>query len=222
MNRKMAPHNIANSSNEALRLKLPRLLAPYGVDVSDELAALIVRYVSILTYWNKKVNLTSVRDEEAVVQRHFGESFFAARVVGGDLRGRLADVGTGAGFPGLALKLLRPELHVLLVESNTKKVAFLAEVQRHLGLAGVEILRKQLKDVWIPAGTLDFVTARAVGRFDELLAWAHGALNGDGRLLLWLGAADASHITANTAWNWEAPVPIPLSQRRCILAGLPQ
>jgi len=218
----MTAHNIANSSSEALRLKLPRLLAPYAVDVSDELAVQIVRYVSILTYWNKKVNLTSVRNEEAIVQRHFGESFFAMRVVGGDLRGRLADVGTGAGFPGLALKLLRPDLHVLLIESNNKKAAFLAEVQREVGLGSVEILRKRLKDVEIHAGSLDFVTARAVGRFDELLAWAHGVLNGEGRLLLWLGAADASHITAYPAWSWEAPVQIPLSQRRCILAGHPQ
>ena len=215
----MTQHNIANSSREALRLKLPRLLAPYGVDVSDELAGQIVRYVSVLSYWNKKINLTSLRDAESIVQRHFGESFFAARVVGVDLCGRLADVGTGAGFPGLALKILRPGLQVILIESNAKKAAFLSEVQRELGLKGVEILRKRLKDVDISADSLDIVTARAVGHFEELLAWARRAIKADGRLLLWLGAADATDLGALPGWKWDSPVLIPLSRQRYILVG---
>ena len=135
------------------------------------------------------------------------------------LKGRLADVGSGAGFPGLALKIIRPELHVTLIEANAKKSAFLAEVVRDLGLIGVDVLRARYED--LPPGAIqaDFIAARAVGRLPQLLEWASGSLSPAGQVVLWLGAQDAENILRVREWNWTGPVPIPRSRRRMLLAG---
>src|SRR3989441_8532941 len=85
------------------------------------------------------------------------------------LKGRLADVGSGAGFPGLALKIIRPELHVTLIEANAKKSAFLAEVVRDLGLNEVDVVRARYEDLPLGAIQADFIAARAVGDLQQLL-----------------------------------------------------
>jgi 16S rRNA (guanine527-N7)-methyltransferase len=143
---------------------------------------------------------------------------FAAHVVP-MWHGRLADVGSGAGFPGLALKLLCPDLDVLLIEPNTKKAAFLAEVKRMLGLGGVEIVRTRLEDLPVGTRLADFVSARALGSHERLLRWSRDALAVGGRIVLWLGAKDAELVSATTGWSWRAQVPIPNSRRRVLLIG---
>src|SRR5207244_13631657 len=113
---------------------------PCQVGGSDAQIEGIRKYMDLLLLWNHKVSLTSIVDPGEILARHFGESMFAAAKFS-ILKGRLADVGSGAGFPGLALKIIRPELHVTLIEANAKKSAFLAEVVRDLGLIGVDVLR---------------------------------------------------------------------------------
>jgi len=80
-----------------------------------------------LLRWNEKLNLTAIRDPLEILYRHFCESMFAAGAIPVD-KGRLADIGSGPGFPGIPLKIARPELELCLVESNIKKGTFLAEV----------------------------------------------------------------------------------------------
>lgn len=193
-------------------------LEAYEVTVSDAQIEAIRRYIEILLVWNQKVNLTSIVDPAEIVERHFGESMFAATKLSVD-KGRLADVGSGAGFPGLALRIIRPELHVTLIEANAKKAAFLAEVLRHLNLNGVEVLRTRFEDVRPEESQADFVTARAVGNLHQLLEWGNGFLAPGGRVVLWLGAQDAERISRVTEWNWTVPIPIPKSHRRILLIG---
>ena len=90
--------------------------------------------------WNARVNLTAIRDPEEMVQRHFGESFFAAKDA--LAQGRIAsviDVGSGAGFPGVPFAMLAPEVQVTLIESNQKKVTFLRELVFSLDLKNVKV-----------------------------------------------------------------------------------
>src|SRR5260370_9507195 len=87
--------------------------------------------------------------------------------------GRLVDVGSGGGFPGLALKIARPELHVFLIESNVKKATFLAEVVRELGLTDTRVLVSRYEELGEEIAPLDFVCSRALGEFDRFLGWAH-------------------------------------------------
>lgn len=195
-------------------------LAPFGIKLSDNQLASISRYAALLLRWNQSISLTTVEDPEEIIARHFGESIFAASLLPLD-SGRLADVGTGAGFPGLALKIARPELLVTLIESNRKKCAFLAEVQRELHLTGVEIKRIRYEDSDIEPRSIDFLCARALGNYGSLLRWAKGVLSPAGRVALWVGLEDSVLISKTPGWSWDLPVSIPGSARRAILVGRP-
>lgn len=195
-----------------------QVLARAGVTVAPALAASIARYVGLLLKWNQRVNLTSITDPQEILERHFAESMLAARAVPIE-NGRLADVGTGAGFPGLALRLLLPDLQVTLIEPSLKKTVFLAEVCRKLGLTGVEILRRRIEEVDPALLELDFVTCRAAGDYETLLLWSARAIRPGGKVVLWLGAEDASNISSSPLFEWSPQIPLPGSRERVLLVG---
>src|SRR6267143_2387748 len=116
-----------------------RALAEFKLPAYDDQVLQIQQYIKILLSWNEKINLTAIRDPLEILNRHFCESMYPASTVPVE-DGRIADVGSGAGFPGLPLKIIRPDLDVILVESNIKKATFLAEVIRDLGLGGARAL----------------------------------------------------------------------------------
>src|SRR5262245_54526237 len=93
------------------REEIRQILAPFGVQLADVQLAAISRYAALLLRWNQAMSLTTVEDPAEIIARHFGESIFAAGALGMD-SGQLADAGTGAGFPGMALKVARPQLAV--------------------------------------------------------------------------------------------------------------
>jgi 16S rRNA (guanine527-N7)-methyltransferase len=193
-------------------------LTPYGVTATDVLCDQIRTYIDLLLRWNQKTSLTTVTDLAEILRFHFGESLFAAGTV--PIRhGRLADVGSGAGFPAVPIRMVSENLEVILVESNQKKATFLAEVLRELDLNNVEIRRSRMDDVHLAEHKVDFVTARAIGIDDDFLKWSHSTLKSGGSVVLWLGAADASSISKNAAWKWSDLIHIPRSDRRVILCG---
>lgn len=200
--------------NPAIR----KVLAPFGVDASDTLCDNIRAYSELLLRWNQKIALTTVTDPVEVVRFHFGESLFATSLLA-PLGGRLADLGSGAGFPGLALKLKIPALQVTLIESNLKKSAFLSEVVRALSLEGVEVYRGRFEDFAGGRDPFDFVTARALGSHNFILNWAAEKLTPDGRIALWLGGEDASTISISKRWLWRPAQLLPESKNRYIVIG---
>ena len=186
------------------------------MDICDRVQS----YMDLLSIWGKKIALTTISNEEDVVRFHFGESIFALSLES-FANGRLADVGSGAGFPGLAIKLLRPSLSVALLEPNKKKCAFLNEVARKLQLSEVDVLPVRLEASKIPPNELEFVTSRALGRISDLLSWSRTTISHDGRVILWLGAEDAEKTTQIPGWHWvQAPMPGTIKRR--ILSGSPQ
>ncbi|MBI3661967.1 MAG: 16S rRNA (guanine(527)-N(7))-methyltransferase RsmG [Acidobacteria bacterium] len=218
----LANHNYKTIANRQ-SLPLPdafiaQALAPFGIQPSPALAAAIRLYTQLLLRWNQKISLTSITDPKEILQRHFGESMFAAHVVP-IARGRLFDVGSGAGFPGLALKLISPDLDVTLIEPNSKKSAFLAEIVRTLTLSSVKILSKRIEELRDLEAAADFITCRAVRPDKQLLAWSRATLKEHGRIVLWLGYEDASSLRAARDWSWQQPVPIPLSSNRVLLGA---
>ena len=194
-------------------------LRTYGVSATADICSAIRIYISLLLHWNRTISLTAVTDPLEVLRFHFGESMFAASSIA-NRNGRLADVGSGAGFPGIPLKLALPALEVILIESNAKKAAFLAEAIRELGLERTEIYRGRFEDFRAEGPEFDFVTARAIGRHEELIKWAFGAIKLGGNLILWLGADDAAQVMLKKPWRWSKPLPIPGSHSRTILVGL--
>ncbi len=194
------------------------VLHRFGVHVSAEQAQAIRQYIAILLFWNHRVNLTSVTHPVEVLVRHFGEGMFAVGAVPIS-SGRLADFGSGAGFPGLPIKLLSADLEITLIESNIKKTSFLAEIVRALDLRGVEVRCGRAEELGLGANSYDFVTARAVGHFDELLECSRRILSPSGRLVLWLGREGAQRLARSRGWRWRDPIAVPASSRRVVLVG---
>jgi 16S rRNA (guanine527-N7)-methyltransferase len=195
-------------------------LTPFQVQLPTGQIAQIREYVRLLLKWNQLVSLTSVVDPMEIVARHFGESMFISCLIPVQ-NCRLADLGSGAGFPGLALKIVAPTLRIKLIESNRKKCAFLSEVGRSLEMKDVEVMPVRFNEVRTPGDFAEIVTARAVGGFSEILHWAKGALAPRGHLALWLGGEDTSKVSSTPGWIWQPAVKIPDSQRRFVLIGRP-
>ena len=222
----------------------------------------ISTYIDLLLRWNARINLTAIRDPEQIVPRHFGESFFLARhlfpervgrallpapaPVGNDrsqpvARGsKLVDIGSGAGFPALPIKIWAPEIHLTLIEANHKKAAFLREVVRALILTNVDVIAERAETVLsrlaIPChsdrreesaspfrreGTLsraDIVTFRAIEKFDKILPLAASFLAPHGRLAVLIGSAQQSSLSALPGLRWHAEH-IPQSHTRMLAIG---
>src|SRR5713101_306341 len=204
---------------EALNVSdISDLLAPFGIEPSDAQSIQIRQYVELLVLWNKSLNLSSILDPQEILTRHFGESMFLCTLLPVE-NCRLADIGSGAGFPGLAIKIVRPRVHITLIESNQRKCAFLSEVVRKIGISGVEISRGRFEDLRMPQGSKDILTARAIGGWARLLDWAKSAMAPTGNVALWVGEQDSIKISRTPGWAWDPPVRIPESQRRFLLVG---
>ena len=195
-----------------------RALGEFQIAVNDSQVLQIQQYTNTLLTWNEKINLTAIRDPLEVLNRHFCECMYAATAVPLK-KGRLADVGSGGGFPGLPLKIIRPDLQVVLIESNVKKATFLAEVIRDLGLADARVLVSRYEEVAEEVAPLDFVCSRALGDFAPFLEWANSENVAAKQVILWIGARDLPEIQKIRTWKWHDPIPVPNSLRRLLLVG---
>ena len=206
---------------------LDPFLGPQGQRPNTkDLISHISTYIDILQRWNARINLTAIRDEEEIVTRHFGESLFAARhlfplcsSVPSVVKGyEVADVGSGAGFPGIPIKLWVPEIALTLIESNHKKATFLKEVTRALTLTDVNIQTARAES--LPPGSFDVVTLRAVERFESILPVAATLVAPEGRLALLIGRPQLSKAQSTLpSLTWTTPLPIPKSQSRVLLVA---
>ncbi len=195
-----------------------RALGEFDIPVYDDQVLQIQQYIEILLLWNAKVNLTAIRDPLEILYRHFCESMYAAGALAIET-GRLADVGSGGGFPGLPLKIIRPGLRVFLIESNLKKATFLAEVIRELRLTDAQVLVRRYEELGEEIAPLDFVCSRALGEFPAFLEWANSQQIAAKQVILWVGARDLSEIENIRTWEWREPIQVPHSLRRFLLVG---
>ena len=198
--------------------RIAELLDPFleGLSLSKVQLEALVTYLDLLLKWNSKINLTAVRNPEEIVTRHFGESLFAARQLFPEPKlGSVVDVGSGAGFPGIPIKVWNESVDLVLIESNQKKAVFLREVVRALGLKEVSVEATRAKAT---SAVADLVTLRAVESFEHVLESARRLLRPGGRLALLIGEAQVQ--TAKTVLadvNWQDPIRIPLSGTRTLL-----
>jgi len=195
-----------------------RALGEFKLPAYDDQVLQIQQYIKTLLAWNEKVNLTAIRDPLEILYRHFCESMYAAEAIPVE-KGRLADVGSGGGFPGLPLKIIRPNLRVFLVESNLKKATFLAEVIRELGLKDTQVLVRRYEELHEEIAPLDYVCSRALGEFPSFLKWASSTQIGARQVILWIGARDLPEIQRIDAWEWREPIQVPHSLQRLLLVG---
>jgi 16S rRNA (guanine527-N7)-methyltransferase len=195
-----------------------RALDEFKLPSYDDQILQIQQYIKLLLTWNEKLNLTAIRDPIEILYRHFCESMYAGVSIPIET-GRLADVGSGGGFPGLPLKILRPGLRLFLIESNLKKATFLLEVIRELGLTDAQVLVRRYEELGEEIAPLDFVCSRALGEFVPFLAWAQSEQIATKQVILWIGARDLPEIQKIHTWEWREPIPVPNSLRRLLLTG---
>jgi 16S rRNA (guanine527-N7)-methyltransferase len=224
--------------------RIQALLEPFvELPLSSSHLDQISIYIDLLLRWNAHINLTAIRHPEEIVTRHFGESFFLARHLFpksvADLSSsrhpgrkskdpypsiapRVLDIGSGAGFPALPLKLWAPHIHLTLIESNHKKATFLREVARGLTLTNINVITDRAE---VLAARPDFprtevVTLRAVEHFAAIIPQAVTLLAPRATLALLIGAAQIPYLMTLTALKWHPPIPVPQSHTRMLSIGV--
>jgi 16S rRNA (guanine527-N7)-methyltransferase len=165
------------ADRDPLRQRLDAGLSALQLDLTDETVAALLAYVALLARWNATYNLSAVRDPAEMVTRHLLDSLAIVPLASGTT---LADLGTGAGLPGIPLAIVAPSRAVTLVDSNGKKTRFLRAAVRELGLSNVSIAEKRVEAV---TGTFDCITARAFASLADMLGWGGHLLAPDG---VWL------------------------------------
>lgn len=202
-----------------LRPLLEQAAAELALNLSGHQVELLAKHFSLLLKWNEKINLTSIRKPEQIAIRHFEESLYLAKLLPPPA-GLLVDVGSGAGFPGLPLKIVWPEVETVLLEPNHKKATFLKEVIRSCDLRGVEVRTERLEDAARRdlAGRAALVTLRAVAPTAEVLTGLSRLLAPGGQAAFFVGERAAAQL-AHPEFDWQPPQAIPHSERRVILIG---
>ena len=190
------------------------------VELDEATATALLKLLDELARWNRTYNLTAVTDRGQMLTHHLLDSLSVAPFVQGST---LADVGTGAGFPGLPLALVAPRRHCVLIDSNGKKQRFVAHVARTLGLANVTALKARVEDLR-PERPFDTVVARACAALPQLLKWVAPLCGPHTRVLAMKGRLPQGEIDA-VAPPWAVEEVRPLSvpglneERHLVIAG---
>lgn len=194
-------------------------LAPFITGLSAEQYEQISRHLELLLLWNQRINLSGIRSREEIITRHFGESLFAAReLLDPQSEIKIVDVGSGAGFPGIAIKIYAPRTSLTMIESQNKKATFLREAIRTLGMTQAEVFDSRAEKF---EQTADLVTMRAVEKFEHILPVAGGLVRPGGRIGLLVGQAqEQSAYRLLPDFQWKPSIPMPQSTGRILLVGV--
>jgi 16S rRNA (guanine527-N7)-methyltransferase len=166
--------------------------AGLGLALTPAAAGALVQLIDILQAGNAQFNLTAIRDREGILRKHLLDSLSVQPY----LRGiRIADIGTGAGFPGLPLAIVNPQRHFVLVESTGKKARFVVQAAAQLSLGNVEVVTQRAED-YDPPQPFDSVIARALAALATFVGYAGHLCAPDGRLLAMKGREPGEEIAA--------------------------
>ncbi len=181
------------------------------VELSSEQRASLLAHYELLMRWNSRMNLTAIRTVGEAVRLHYGECLiFGAwmKAVTGD---RVVDVGSGAGFPGMVLSVLRPDCEFTVMDSHQRKGVFLREAARGRTNVRVMVSRGDSAE-----GTWDWLVSRAV-RMDEVLELVPRLAS---RVGLLVGEEDSKVLLAERKIEWDEPLRLPWGERRYALFGV--
>ena len=162
-------------------------LKELNVEISQQKLDLLEKYYNLLVEKNKTTNLTRITEKDEVYLKHFYDSLTITKEIDLNKVEKLCDVGTGAGFPGIVLKIFYPHLNIVLIDAREKKIKFLQDVIKELGLKDIEALHIRAEEYH---EKFDIVTARAVANIEKLLDYTMHLLNKNGKLVAMKGDID--------------------------------
>ena len=163
---------LAAVSQNVLGKQLEHGMRALGLETSNEVRQRLLQHLELLDKWNRVHNLTSIRDRAKAVSVHILDSLTIVPYLQGK---RLLDAGSGAGYPGIPIALVKPDIEVDLLDSNHKKCAFLRQAVAELGLKNVQIVCERLES-WRPSERFDCVVSRAVAEIAEVIGLVHHLL----------------------------------------------
>ena len=164
-----------------------------GIEVTDEEISKLEKYADLLKEWNEKINLTAITEKEQVFLKHFYDSLTLVKVIDLNKVDSLCDLGTGAGFPGVVLKIFFPQLKLTLVDALNKRINFLDVVVKELFLENVTLVHARAEEYGKGhRECFDVVTARALSSFPILLEYSASLLKVHGHLIAMRGLDDSS------------------------------
>jgi 16S rRNA (guanine527-N7)-methyltransferase len=176
-----------------------------ALDLDEAQLARLVAHLDLLDDWNTRMNLTAIRDRPSQLTKHLLDSLTVLPYLQGE---RIADVGSGAGFPGIPLAIVEPHRHFTLIESTGKKCRFLEHVREALELKNVEVVQSRAES-YKPEVRFDTVIARAVGPVADLVKVAGLLVVGGGRLLAMKGRYPETELAAKlNGWKVAAVHPL--------------
>jgi 16S rRNA (guanine527-N7)-methyltransferase len=182
-----------------------------GPELSQAQIAQLFGHYELLIRWNERMNLTTVKPGPETVIRHYCESlFFSAHLPAAHETISVFDAGSGAGFPGIPMAILKPDWNITLIESSQRKAVFLRESSRHL--PNVSVLAQRMENV---SEQGDWAVARAVDPHEVLLNFPRLAPN----VGLMLGEGDFSSIRGDKRIAWSEPVRLPWGDRKVCVYG---
>ena len=148
-----------------------------GIELKEEQLIKLEKFYNLLIDWNEKINLTRITEEKDVYLKHFYDSLTIAKVIDLSTKETLCDVGTGAGFPGIVLKIVYPNLKITLVDSLLKRVNYLNTIIKDLELENIKVVHSRGEEF---KEKFDVVTARAVANIEKLLSFTMHLVNREG------------------------------------------
>jgi len=200
-----------------MRARLKELVTAADLmPLGDETASQFVDYLSLFVRWNHRLNLSAVREEEAIISRHIIESIVVSNTLPLGIK-TLLDFGSGAGLPGIPVALCRPEIAVTLAESQSKKAAFLQEAVRVLGIK-VQIHAGRAEEL---DADFDCVILRAVDKMPKAVAAAVPLVAPAGWLALMTTTSELEGLkrAAGAEFSWPIIKPLPGSANRIVVFG---
>ena len=171
--------------------KIADRCAEFGAVIDGEIAKHLNLYGNLLLEWNEKINLTAITEPEDVLYKHFYDCILFFKAITPEKGARIIDVGTGAGFPGMVLKIVRPDIEVTLLDSLNKRLVFLNEVISELGLGGISTLHMRAEDAGKSAQhreKYDIACARAVAALPALMEYCLPLVKRGGSFVAMKGA----------------------------------
>ncbi len=177
-----------------------------GITLRPQQCAQFLTYLDLLKRWNRQVNLTAVSGDRAIIERHFLDSMVGAKAFEGSKHQRVLDLGSGPGFPGVPLKILLPEMELVLLDSSQKKAAFLHQLLGVLGLQGVRVVVARA-EVFAREdshqASFDYVVSRAFSKPAMALKQALPLVASGGSILLYAGPSGDKGLVVPEGWGFN-------------------